>query len=116
MCRRYGQVPSRYLGFDAIFGDWICAEVDKHVARFGEWAEHRIAERKRTGKTWGPRYTTLGEALGIDEEARTGGRTGAERKAVAQAYNDACLAAQQAGDPMPDIVQFLKDWKDAGHA
>jgi hypothetical protein len=111
LCHRYAGAgtPTQYLGLNRIFSDSVCAEVDKGIAQFGLWVEGRIQHRKKVGKhKWEAAHKTLGEALGIVEEARRGGwHSGAELRDVSLDYRNAVFEAKKKGLPPPDIADWL---------
>lgn len=106
--------PTHFMKMDQVFSDAVCAEVDKGLAQYVRWYEARAEEQQKVGKhKYKRRFDTLGELLGIEEEQRRGGWTnGAQLTEVSKAYRDACIAATIAGQPMPNVVEWMTKHAD----
>lgn len=109
ICRRYSVgSPSQYIGFDRIFSDNICYDVDAVVAHFGIQTENRMQEqRKKSSGKWELKYKTMPEVLGIREDEWRGGFDQQELVAAGAEYRQAVVEAAKRGEEVPDIDEWM---------
>lgn len=107
VCGRYSILPSVYMGFSETSSDTTCFLFDVSVARFGRWAEGRMREMT-SGKRPQPKYPTLGEALGMQDDEIMG-LTSSEMEEAGSSYIKALVHWQEHGGDMPDPAQFIPD-------
>lgn len=108
VCQRYGILPSKLLGFDLIFSDSICFDVDVTVAKFGQQTDSRMAAEKKKGK-YGreKKHKTMSEVLGLSEDEWRGGFDQQELEDAGEMYLAAVKQAQREGKPVPDIDEWM---------
>jgi len=100
--------PSTAAGLYLQFPPWICLEIDKGLAQYVRWYEGRMEATEKSGKyKTRPKFKTLADVLGINEQKARGGMSGADLKDVSGDYKQAVIAAARQGLPAPDINEFL---------
>lgn len=114
VCRRYSLRPTTVLGFDRIFSDSVCFDLDVVVAQFGIQTDNRMqAEEKRGGK-WQKKYGTMAEVLGITQDEWSGGLDQQTLEDSSEAYIRAAREAMRKGETMPDVDTWLASHAEEG--
>lgn len=107
ICERYGITPSEYMGLTETVNDANCFVFDATVARFGRWVEGRLKETTG-GKRPQPKYPTLGEALGMQDDDIMSLES-QEMGDAGDAYMKALVHWQEFGGEYPDPAKFVPD-------
>lgn len=96
--------PSAYLGLDQLVSEAVAFEFDRSIMRFGRWVENRMRETTG-GKRPKPKYRTMGEVLGYDEEEMYS-LDSEEVGSLADQYMADYILALERGEEPPDPEKY----------
>lgn len=105
--------PTQYLGFDRLFSESICYDLDTVIVQFGIQTENRMqAQEKGGGGKWRMKYKTMAEVLGITEEEWRGGFDQQELMETGLDFRNAMREAAKRGEVL-DVDAWLAQQEQA---